>query len=216
MSSLSVVSVWNMALNHAGVGRTVQDVSENSSEARVCRQFYDSCRRALLEAYPWNFACTSVSLAPVASGCGSAEGQEAPAVQSLSRSFGRMPFVFAYPPKALRVVSVFDLEDKCPCRFAVAYGESSRLIAADAPVAFASVIYDVEDPCLFPPLFAEALALRLACDIISPLTGGSMQTRQMLYQLAETKVNKAVVALANEQNQLDSEQAFDVYSEARR
>ena len=96
-------------------------------------------------------------------------------------------------------------------------GRTSSGLAVFTNVQNAVGVYtfSVSDPLEFPPLFAEALAWRLALDLAVPLTAGKTSLREHLTQYYINARNQAVLKDANE---------FDVpapvwaqeYTEARR
>lgn len=53
----SKTQIANFALSHIGEGKAISDLdSENSREAKVCRQFYELARDTALRDFPWAFA----------------------------------------------------------------------------------------------------------------------------------------------------------------
>lgn len=62
LTSLSEVSICNLALQDLGRGLAITALDENSQAARVCRLRYPFARDACLRAYDWNFAAARASL----------------------------------------------------------------------------------------------------------------------------------------------------------
>lgn len=58
----SSVQIANLALSHLGVNG-IESFTERSVEARTMKQFYDTCRREVLERFDWSFARKRVALA---------------------------------------------------------------------------------------------------------------------------------------------------------
>ncbi len=56
------VSIANMSLAHAAVGKTIASMTEKSNEARVINLFYDTAKDQVLEAFAWPFATLMASL----------------------------------------------------------------------------------------------------------------------------------------------------------
>lgn len=59
------VSVCNMALMRVGHSDTISDITEDSTEAKICRVFWDMILDSVLRDVPWPFATKRVSLALV-------------------------------------------------------------------------------------------------------------------------------------------------------
>ena len=62
----SKVDICNNALRRLGQN-TIVSLSEDSPQARLCNQIYDSVRDSLLAEHPWNFAMERASLAQLSS-----------------------------------------------------------------------------------------------------------------------------------------------------
>lgn len=58
----SSVDICNNALSYVG-SEPIMTLDDESKESRLCRQFYDSCRHALLRVAPWSFALKRAALA---------------------------------------------------------------------------------------------------------------------------------------------------------
>lgn len=58
----SSVDICNTALSYVG-SEPIMTLDDESKESRLCRQFYDSCRHALLRTAPWSFALRRAVLA---------------------------------------------------------------------------------------------------------------------------------------------------------
>ena len=59
---LSVIDICNKALSLINVSN-INDLSEASAQARVCRFHYEICRDSVLREHPWGFARTFSTLA---------------------------------------------------------------------------------------------------------------------------------------------------------
>ena len=55
----------NLALNYIGVSGSIQDLSENTKEARLVRLWYDEARRFVLEQHKWPFALKRAALTDI-------------------------------------------------------------------------------------------------------------------------------------------------------
>lgn len=210
-NDFSKVSVCNMALGFLGESNFIQDYDESSTEASVCRRYYDLSRRSLLASFPWSFAGKVEQLA-----------QLDLSDFSLPETF-EYKYAYSLPSQCLRVRGVF-----APARFSqdsAAYRSVCRadsLIslassgASSVPFVFmtidktpciccnaetASAVYttDVEDVTLMSPAFVEAFAWRLAMNMSVPLAGGNLSTRQQLAQAAQSALLFAQTDDANEE-----------------
>jgi hypothetical protein len=56
------ISICNLALSHAAVGKTIASLTEKSAEARLCSLYYDTAKDQVLEAFAWPFATLTASL----------------------------------------------------------------------------------------------------------------------------------------------------------
>lgn len=150
----SQISICNRALARMGQTRFIRALDEASEEAETLRLHYDPVRRALLSDRVWRFA-TMLSPLP-----------------ELTASVPGWEYVYAAPAGCLRVVAVTPATapDDSGAPFETVRLPSGRAVLANVPNALCRYVYDVSDPMEFPPLFADALAWRLALEISAPLT----------------------------------------------
>ena len=141
---VSKVQIFNRALTEAGGRPTVLDPDEGSEGAILCRNNYDLTLDEVLRAHPWNFAKRRQQLA--------AKGS------SPLFEFGNC-FALPSDPFCLRFLNA-------NTELSVQVEGRDLLTDAAAPLQIA-FIARVEDPELFDPLFASALALNLA-NVIAP------------------------------------------------
>lgn len=168
----STIHVCNLALAKLGA-RTIESLTENSKEARLCALFLDSSRDELLRAHPWNFAAARATLARLS---------EPPA-------FGYAR-AFQLPPDCLRVRrlngdvrAVFEIE--------------GRQLLTDQDQARILYTARVEDPTRFDPLFVQALAARLAAELCVPIAK-SAALAERLWKLSELMAERAGLEDARE------------------
>lgn len=179
----SVVSICNLAL--ASIGKPhINDLMESSEEARQCSRHYEPTRDILLQSYPWRFAEKRATLAEITN----LWGQE-------------FAYAYARPPDCLRILGVtspyFDIPG-FDASVVPTYTANANAILWGFSPATIEYIARVEDPGMYPPLFQEALYWALAAKIAMPLTR-DQSVRKDAYQLAESALDKAKVADANEQ-----------------
>lgn len=189
MTTVSAVSVCNMALGFMGQSELLIDsLDESSNTARCCKVYYDQCRRSLLCEFPWRFA------------------QVTEALPLLGESHPGYRLAYGYPSSCLRLLRIisgefFSASDFDPgCVFKVARARSGgRCVLTDAGLAYAVYVYDVEDPTEFPPFFVDALAWRLAVELATVLTGtSSLQSRVQLAQFYADSLSHAELLDAGE------------------
>lgn len=159
MTTQSKVQLWNRALQKVGARRIATE-DEDSKEVETCSACYDSLRRDELRGNAWKFAIKRVQLA--ASG-------NAPA-------WGRERF-FALPGDYLKDVPQDPKFMETPADWLFETDSNGVTgIATDdaAPLDF-RYVYDCTEVGRFDPLFFEALAARMAAEIVYDLkqsTGG--------------------------------------------
>jgi hypothetical protein len=142
------VTIVNMALGKIGQ-EPISSLTEGSAAANAANLVYDSCRRAVLEAFPWSFATKSAQL---------------------NRLVSAPPdylFAYAMPSDCIHAIRVQN---------ASMYGgdRSGFLVRGDAvlsnsPAVTLEYVADVTDPNRFEARFIEALVLRLASELAMPV-----------------------------------------------
>ncbi|MFV0421682.1 hypothetical protein [Oleidesulfovibrio sp.] len=183
----SDVSICNKALRYIGA-EEIASLSQESRSARLCAQYYPELRDELLEAHHWNFATRYAVLPQLA----------------VTPPFG---FRYAYklPQDCLRVRRVLEAgtgvtsgltpEAEGAARtFEVVQG---GVLYTDAMPARVVMTVRVTEATCFPALFAEALARKLAADIVVAATG-SAKLFSGLHELAGRAFEAAQVADAGE------------------
>ena len=196
---LSVVSLCNTALTILGQTRHIVSLTEASTEARLCSLCYDKAREGLLCEYPWRFATMTSALS------------------ELTESSSVWRHVYAVPSGCLFMQKVCAPEDTAQKAEPFDMGRTSSGPAVFTNVQNAVGVYtfSVSDPLEFPPLFAEALAWRLALDLAVPLTGGKTSLREHLTQYY---INARTQAVLKDANEFDAPAPVwaQEYTEARR
>lgn len=139
---LSVTDICNIALSKLGESPIDAPAANGCPAARLCYLHYHPVRREVLCACSWSFAKQLVTIS-----CAETEGE------------GRVSLPHSLPPDCLRVLAVNAPE----------WTLRGRTIYCPKGTIRLSYIADIEDTTLFEPLFAEALATRLACKLCIPL-----------------------------------------------
>lgn len=178
------VDICNLALSYLGDSATVASIDppEGSAQAQHCARFYPMALNLMLEMHQWNFITTRAYLALVA-GC----------------IFERWRFVYAVPAAANSVISVlpkalyprdafqlaianylghlpFEWErenGRDPRRdFQIETYNGQQVILSNACDAIARFTMTTVTPGMFPALFTDALAWKLASMLAGPLLKG--------------------------------------------
>jgi hypothetical protein len=177
--SASAIDICNLALTRLGHSN-VQSLTEESEESRKCSMLYDRIRRTALRAHPWNFATTTVALAPL-------EGDDV---------LYDWDYVYQLPADQLRLLYIVDPSDKD--NFKIPFEvRSGGVLLTDQEDARIRYIKDVSDTSAFDEQFIEAFSYRLAADLAMPLTGKAEYANAM-NSLYNTTVRAAMASDAKE------------------
>lgn len=202
----SLLDIYNRALGHIGSDQQVQSPSERTKQAINCRTFYETCRDEVLVDFPWNFARRVVALAML--------DEDPPP------GWG---YIFAYPSdclKALRVTDVYgarvpispafgwyvDLQGrwslpigmpKIPYQI-MQSTSGQKAVVCDLAEPFLFYTTRVFDLNLFDATAVLLLSRKLACEIVSPMTGGDIRRLQAMQSLYAVERAKAGAANLNE------------------
>jgi hypothetical protein len=170
---VSETAIANLALGRLGVGQAIASIDDLITPAKVCKRFYDTCRREVLRAFPWPFAYQAVAL-------GLVSGQ----------TFPGWSYVYAKPANCLTVRAIGDSSGlrfarsfnwcwdqsqwpaalRQPFQIALKDDGASSIIVTDVQSAYAFLTADVTNAGVFTPDFDSILAWRLAMEAGGPLT----------------------------------------------
>jgi hypothetical protein len=187
----TVVSVCNVALSRSGVNRSINDIDEASQEAVTCKLHYENVRDEVLRDVAWPFATRYADLALVA-----------------SVPNGDWQYAYRAPSDMIRPIRIVTGVRAEHPRTVFKRGSdaSGGLIYADQPEATLEYTGRIEDPTMFSPDFASALAWRLAMEIGPALSNapawGDRAARYYAAAIAASTTNAA------------NEQAGDQFAEA--
>lgn len=175
------VQICNMALSRAGATQFITDINENSANGRMCLQWYDTCRKSLMEELPWPFALRSDTLALV---------EENPNDE--------WAYAYRYPSDAVRLNRIIGSLNE-PIPYAIAGDSTGRLVYTNWPDPDMWYNIDVTTPGHFSSFFAEALAWSMCKElaILSRSTAGTFERASREYMAA---LNRAAGHAQNEQN----------------
>ena len=179
----SIVSICNLALSHLGKA-SISALSEATTEARACNQFYAHTLDTLLSSYPWSFAAKTATLAEVT-----------------NTKAGAWGYAYKRPNDCLKVrllrstYSTITGETQDERTFA--YDIEGDTIYSDTSPAVLRYTATFADPGKFPALFVVALSWHLAVNMAMPLTRDA-KSRADAFQLATRTQAAAEAADANE------------------
>lgn len=146
--------ICNYALGHIGKPTVTNIDTENSTEAKYCRRFWDMARQAVLRDHNWNFATKRRTLA------------------LLTHELDDFAYVYRYPTDCLKAQSIVNPAGKQqpPIKFKVMQIDGVTVIATDQAEAVLEYTVDETNPAVFDSQFIDGLAWRLAVYISGPLT----------------------------------------------
>ena len=142
------VTIVNMALGKIGQ-EPITAMTEGSAAANAATLVYDSCRRAVLESYPWSFATKAATL------------------NRLDRTAADFLYVYALPSDCIHAIRVRNASVDGGARSG--YLVRGDAVLSNSPSVTLEYIADVTDAGLFEARFVEALVLRLASDLAMPV-----------------------------------------------
>lgn len=182
MTAITETSICNMALGWVGA-RSITSLSENSPEARACVQFYDMAREQTLRDHPWNFAQVRVALASI----------------DVPDEYPEYGYAYSWPTDCLRALKVRNtagIEEDFEVALSTVGG--TRMILTNAEKAVLIYTKNVTNVSVFDPLYARALARRIAADIGKVFFKNNQQTMQELETYYLNEIRKAQTQDAGE------------------
>lgn len=176
------VEIANNALIMLGAS-TITSLADSTKEAKACNARYDAARKAVLRAYPWNFAIKRDTL-------------DTPAGASYDFGYEND---FALPNDCLRVISA----DTGGADYRIEQGK----LLTDAGSVDVIYIFNVTDTTKFDPMFDEALAAYLAWSVSFHLTQ-SNELRDLMWKqyYALAKLGRFVNATENPRQEVEASQ----------
>lgn len=189
----SETKIANLAISHLGIGKQIGVLSsEQSEEARACRQFYDTARDQTLRDFAWPFATTIADMQLVESDPNDEWG-----------------FSYRYPSDAIKLIRILSGARNDTNNTRVAYkvikDSSGKLILSDVADAQLEYIVRVEDPSFYPSDFKMAFSFRLAMYVAPRITSGDDFKIQQ--KLSQFYLNEISMAQANSVNEMQSDVA---------
>lgn len=145
---VSEISICNSALIKIGAD-VISALSQDTKSARCLNAVFDQVRDEVLRSHPWNFAITRSSLTPTA-----------------NTPVYEYDYEYSLPSDCLRVLG-FDVDDDYETPEYVI--EDGKILSNYSEMKL-RYVYRNEDPSSWDPMFAEALAWRLAQQVAYALT----------------------------------------------
>jgi hypothetical protein len=161
------VDICNSALIKLGA-EPINDLSDDSKEARLCRLQFPKIRDAVLRSAPWSFAMKRITLDHLAG-------------QTLEFGDGN---IFQIPINVVRIWKTYDGSPR------YAYTIEEDKFIANVDVAQVWAVINTVQPAYWRADFKEALACQLAADICYSMTN-SNTLKAGLVQEAELWVQRA-------------------------
>lgn len=194
----------NIALGRIGQRQYIDALTEATTEAEACAVYYGHARDVVLASFPWPWATRRAVLAVLSDDEDDADARPGWA------------FTYALPADCVTVLRLHDeeagergftAETRIPFKLEHDPVSGLRVLLTDLENAELLYVAKLELVGLFPPLFADAVAWRLAADLalvlpVKPQVGLAMEQR---YELALAKAGAAEFRQAQADVQPDSE-----------
>ena len=160
----SVIQICNSALNQLGAG-SITALTENSKNARLCNERYETVRDAVYRSHPWNCLVKRVQLA---------QDSDTPA-------WG-FSYQYTLPADCLRLLRIldYDLDHKVEGRKILSNASSMKIL----------YVARITDPNEYDELLRETLSAALGADIAYGITS-SNPVAQNMYELFQNKLRDA-------------------------
>lgn len=188
------VQIANLALARIGHSQRITALaSETTPAARACNLFYEPMRDSVLRDFAWPFASKIEALALVE--------------QDPNDDWG---YSYRYPTDCIRALRMVT-GDRGPVGrppFEVSSDDSGLVIYTDQADAVLKYTWRIEDPALFAPDFAEALAWRLAAEIVVPLSLNDSLEQRARVAYARSVLRAQAMALEEGQPDTDLDSEF--------
>lgn len=152
VSTVSEVSICNLALSHIGE-KSITSLSDDVKPARECNRLYAITRDMEFRAHNWNFSIKRTNL--------SEDGTE-PDSEYKHR--------YQVPAECLRILEVLYANSwRVEGGNLADAGKLFILTNLSGPI-YIRYVAQITDPAVFDVLFVNALAARLAMDLVEPLS----------------------------------------------
>ena len=160
----SVIQICNSALNQLGAS-SITALTENSKNARLCNERYETVRDAVFRSHPWNCLIKRVQLA-----------------QDTATPAWGFSFQYTLPSDCLRVLQIKDYDADYKI-------EGRKLLINEANVflIYSAQITDVNE---LDVLLRETISAHLAQDISYAITS-NLQVTKLMGEKYQAKLSEA-------------------------
>lgn len=166
INDLIDVDICNLALAKIGT-QVISSLGDSTQQARYCKRFYlQTLSEVLDDPYPWNFAKHRVTLS-----------------RSTTPPDSEWLYAYQLPSDFIRLLKLNAWEPGAPDKN---WNISGRMIHTDDEIAEIHYIRLVTDVSSFSPKFIEAVSVKLASNIVTPLTkdrGAQFSLLEQYYKL---------------------------------
>ena len=160
----SVIQICNSALNQLGAS-SITALTENSKNARLCNERYNTVRDAVFRSHPWNCLVKRIQLA---------KDTETPAWGFTSQ--------YTLPSDCLRVLQIKDYNSD--------YKIEGRKLLINEDAVFLIYLAQVTDVNELDVLLRETISANLAQDISYAITA-NLQVSKLMAEKYEAKLSQA-------------------------
>tara|TARA_B100000768_G_scaffold173319_1_gene182452 strand:+ start:1263 stop:1844 length:582 start_codon:yes stop_codon:yes gene_type:complete len=160
----SVIQICNSALNQLGAS-SITALTENSKNARLCNERYNTVRDAVFRSHPWNCLVKRIQLA---------KDTETPAWGFTSQ--------YTLPSDCLRVLQIKD--------YNLDYKIEGRKLLINEDAVFLIYLAQVTDVNELDVLLRETISANLAQDISYAITA-NLQVSKLMAEKYEAKLSQA-------------------------
>jgi hypothetical protein len=150
----SVVDMCNSALNLLGAS-TISALTDDSKNARLCNQRYESVRNRVFRSHAWNCLHKRVQLA---------QNSTAPVIE--------YTYAYALPSDCLRVLKVHNGTTDS-IQSAIDYKLEGRNIVTDEGTVYLIYVALVTDPNEYDSYLQESISHQLAADLCYAITNNA-------------------------------------------
>lgn len=185
----SAVDIANSALTKCGAN-LITSFSDNTEGARLVNANYDLVRDKVLRMHPWNCVTKRAQLAPLAT----------------DPAWG-FDYAYAMPADALRIVEV---DTSLQWRV-----EDGNILTDEGTVLNVRYIRAETDPNVFDSLLSDAIAVRLAMQIVERLTQSNSK-KQLIMDEWKDIMRLAGRSDAQEGSSIPDDVTRDTWIQARR
>lgn len=180
--------ICNLAISHLGSSKTIANFeTERSSEANVCREYFDIAVDEVIQGFHWPFATKIAALGLIK--------------KDPNLEWG---YSYAYPSDCLNIRRILsgtrdDTKDT-EVKFKIYGDNDAKILYTDQKAAEAEYTVRIIDPARWSADFAMALSFLLAAYIAARITGGDpFKKGPQAYQMFLQKMPKAEARSLNEQ-----------------